>query len=256
MPRIYSIIRTIILIVGILILAVGIWLDVTWLPHHLTTAFYVANVLPGLLLIGTWYLAPKSSDRPWAIARSVGFGVFVAIVALVFAVFLNFGAGLIVGATTPVRDIARYEETLKDYGEYFGEELVAHFPSHIPDNATRVTFYYLPSFLQGGSLLRLRCRLPSSQIDAVLHEYVPNAKQIQTSTGSILESSTRLDPIPVSRTWILSEEDSEMAHEPEGFLLLILGGEPYQPEDWNHGETYGVAVSTERQEVIYWSEFW
>jgi hypothetical protein len=145
MPRGHSVIRTIVLIAGILILAVGLWLDVTWLPHRLTATFYLVNVFPGLWLIGVWFLAPKSSDRPRAFAGFIGFGVFVAFVVLVFAVFLNFGAGLIVGATTPMRDVARYEETLTDYGEYCGEELVAHFPSHIPGNATQVTFYYLPS---------------------------------------------------------------------------------------------------------------
>lgn len=33
---------------------------------------------------------------------------------------------------------------------------------------------------------------------------------------------------------------------------------PYHtsPVDWNHGCTYGVAVSLEAQEVMYWMEDW
>jgi hypothetical protein len=243
----YSIIRTALLVAGVLVLAVGLWLDVQWFSYHLTTLFYVINVLPGLLLIGSGILASKSPQRNW---RFIGLGIFGAFVSLVFAFYANFGAAMIIGATTPVRDPARYEEIL---GDYDNEKLVTHFPPHIPNDATQVTFYYSPPFLQGGSLLKLHCKLPSPQVDAVLQEYLPAAREIRSGTGDVLESS---EPGYVPTVLFFYEEDSEIVPVPEDFLVLILDAEPYEPGDWNHGYIYGVAVSTERQEVIYWTERW
>ena len=247
MPKIYSTIRTIILVAGILILAVGIWLNVQWFPHHLTTVFYVINILPRFSLIASCFLASRFSQKTWAV---MGLGIFVAFLGIVLAFYANFGAAMIVGATTPIRDTAQYEKILA----YYDEELVAHFPTHIPDDATRVTFYYLPPFMQGGAHLQLRCKLPSFQIDAMLQKYLSTAKQIQNSTGDIVESSNEQGYIPSPSFFY--EENSETVSIPEDLLVLILDAEPYEPGNWNHGYSCGVAVSTEKQEVIYWAERW
>jgi hypothetical protein len=253
MPKIYSVIRTTVLAAGILILAVGLWLDVEWFPHSLSPVFYIINIFPGFMLMGSWFfassLASKFPQRYW-VWTFFGFGILVTLFGLILALYANFGVAMIMGVTTPIRDTAQYEEIL----EYDDDELVSHFPPHIPGNATKVAFYYSPPFMQGGSHLQLHCKLPSPQIDAVLEEYLPAARQIQDGTGNVLESSNEQSYIP--STSLFYEENSETVPMPEDFLVLILDAEPYESGNWNHGYIYGVAVSAERQEVIYWTERW
>src|SRR4051812_8226845 len=44
-----------------------------------------------------------------------------------------------------------------------------HFPDRIPSTAKDATFFYLPHFLQGAAVLRLRLTLPSAEITEIAH---------------------------------------------------------------------------------------
>ena len=242
-----------VLIAGIAILMLGLGLDVVWFLRDPRVApLHVINVLPGLLLLTVWYLASAFPRRRWLL---LGLGLLVTLLGVGFTILVNLGAAAWEAATTSVDDVARYEAVLGDLG-HPNERLVAHFPVHIPENATQVMFYYLPAFLQGGANLQLRCKLPSSEVDSVLQRYLATAQQVQNSRGDVIEAKGDYHPLPTPS--FRNEDDSGFAPLPEGFLVLVLDAKPYRtdPVDWNHGYSYGVAVSTERQEVIYWAEYW
>jgi hypothetical protein len=107
---------------------------------------------------------------------------------------------------------------------------------------------------QGGALLKLHCELPAPQVDAVLQEYLPAAREIRNGTGDILEPSSELGYVPAVSFFY--EENFQVVPVPQDFLVLILDAEPHEPGNWNHGYIYGLAVSTERQQVIYWMKRW
>jgi hypothetical protein len=52
-----------------------------------------------------------------------------------------------------------------------------------------------------------------------------------------------------------------VAHFPDDFEIMIF--DPVLPESeraeghyWNHGKSHGVAISTNRNEIVYWAEAW
>jgi hypothetical protein len=176
--------------------------------------------------------------RQWFIVPAT----LLTLTIIVCAVIGNGIARNFTSALEPTTDISKYEELLHDYSS----ELTQHFPDHIPENATQVRFYYLPAFMQGGSFLQLRCKLPLGEVNALLTRYRPIARQVGTSAQ--IQASAK---IPLTSF----EGQTNLASD---FQILILGGEPGKtnPVDWNHGYTYGLAISIQRQEVIYYADYW
>jgi hypothetical protein len=243
-----------ILITGIVILILGLALDVLWLlkTDWGISRLHLINLLPGTLVIAVWFLASAFPQRRQLLIR---LGVVIAFLGVGYAIIMNLGAALWDVATAEVTDVARYEDTL-EYLDYPDSKLVAHFPAHILENATETRFYYLPKFLQGAMYLQLRCKLPISEVDSIFQQYFEVARQIQNSNGDVVQVRDDDDrlPTPLFR----NEENDSFAPLPESYSVIILDAEPVQtdPDNWNHGYSYGVAVSVERHEVIYWSEYW
>lgn len=232
----------IVLIFAIALLLGGALLDWYWLPNtSLSAPILWINFIPGLMLLGAWCLSVWFSRwRRWFIAS----GILLTVIAIGVAGFLNWGAASFEEAIASVTDVARYASIVGDGSN----PLTAHFPRSIPDTASEVHFYYQPAFLQGGSTLLLRCHLPSSEIEALAQKYRPAA--IQVSTG--LTSNADLNYFPHALT--SGTAAIGYATLPADFQVLVLGASP--PEQWNHGDSYGIAISTTRQEVIFWAETW
>lgn len=227
------------LLASVLLLAGGLWFNIQWIAQKPSPVLYLINFAPGLILIGAWFLASRfPRQRGWFIVP----GVLLTLAAIVFAYFTNGIVGYIVASTTPIFDVNQYEAIVQSYGP----KLTPHFPPHIPSDATGVKFYYEPAFLQGGSYLQLRCRLPADEIAALLEQYLPIAKEVRSSNEMAVNND-----IPLTSFY----GEMQLAGD---FRILILGGEPYKtnPVDWNHGYTYGLAISTQRQEVIYYADYW
>ena len=45
---------------------------------------------------------------------------------------------------------------------------------------------------------------------------------------------------------------------PDDYEILVLNAEPGGTPDfqWNHGYSYGVAISLKESEIVYWTEYW
>jgi len=237
------------LFVGVLTLIGGVWLNLRSFRQfpNMTLTGYLINLLPGLLLLLSWILAARFHKWRWLL---IGLGLLVALLASGVALILHSVGEYLMAVTTPEQDVGKYEEILASYPEAW----VAHFPRQVPENATRVRFYYLPAFLQGGSSLQLHCRLPESEVDFLLEQYQPVAKKTENGLGEIITAVDKQIDFPSTR--FHSQENSESGHLPADFLVLTLGGEPFEAEDWNHGHIYGIAISTLRQEVTFWAEYW
>lgn len=113
-------------------------------------------------------------------------------------------------------------------------------------------FYYQPKFLQGSAALQLCCKLPPTEVDSILELYLSTVRQVENGTGDVIKAEDEQNPL--RGALFRDERNKDFAPLPEDFLILILDATP--PENWNHGCSRRVAVSTKRQEVIYWAECW
>jgi hypothetical protein len=150
-----------------------------------------------------------------------------------------------------VTDVAQYSETLAQLGDYVPSR---HFPQTIPPDATEVRFYFLPSFLQGGTIMQLRLKLPVDQIDELYSQFGNAA--IHTFVGGDTNIHANLpDGVP---TTFFYTSDSDQPSFPVTYEIIVLGAEPYGKPDliWNHGISYGVAIDKSSSVIVYWLEDW
>lgn len=205
--------------------------------------------LPASLWLGTHFLAQRKSL--WHIAT-----FFLAILG-------SFGLGLLIlitpalrefsEQTAPVTDPARYNEILT--GRWEDEkDLVSHFPRWIPKDATQVRFSFEQGFLQGGSHLQLRCHLPAERI-AELHDQFA---KFTTKSFFGAPSHTDLNSVYMPSTYFhTADQPHPDANFPDDFEVMIFDPVPQDNNvDWNHAHSHGVAISKQRNEIVYWAESW
>ncbi len=233
---------------GILLLVFGLWIDVQWFSAKPSPTLYLINLLPGLLLIFVWYRASKTVDRRWSV---IVLGVLITLVVSFFVVFLNLSAGAFLASTTTITDVSQYDEIRQQMGD---SELTQHFPSSIPENASDVKFEYLPKFLQGGAHIQLRLQLPQNEIADLLKEYRSKAK-FNFVGGDRYEHSNEPSGVPTTYFHTSGIDDRSF---PDTYEIFVLNAQPGGTPDfqWNHGYSYGVVISLEKSEIIYWAEYW
>jgi len=241
----YRIVLYILFTLGILVIGAGICLNVYWVKHEPSWMLYVLNMLPGLVFLAIWFVGKNIHKWRWFL---VGLGVPIAIVFSGFVTFCNIGASLWLDITTPDTDPGCYESVLERY-HYPKTEWISHFPAKIPENAMNVYFHHLQGFLQGAMILQVRYTLPPEEVNSLLERSIGKAIQIRNGQ---YESFNTLGPneIPSTYLYVGPEEDW-----PEDFKVMVLDAEDYT-SNWNHGFSYGVAISTERNEVVYWATDW
>lgn len=238
----------VVLVAGILLALFGFWLNLQWFSERPAANIYIINMFPGGLLLFTWYLASSHQDKRWLyIAAGVLFTVLVSI----YAAFINLAGAAFLAMITPNTDLAEYYELSSEFGD---SELTRHFPVPIPENATNIRYESLPQFMQGGGHLQLRFNLPPSEIEELLMEYRGQA-QYTFIGGARGDHQTEAGGVPTTNFYT-NETDS--LSFPDDYEILVLDAEPGgQPgHEWNHGYSYGVIISLERSEIIYWVEYW
>lgn len=149
--------------------------------------------------------------------------------------------------------ISQYQRVLKVLNHKRNER-VQHFPNEIPQVATNAELNYKPRFLQGGELLYLKYDADTEHINQLEIKY----KEIAQWTGptAFLEQGQYLG---INNT---SFDLIGFNTLPEYFTIYVIDSKPYKhsvpdkPENWNHGYTYGLAISKETNTVIYFYENW
>lgn len=169
------------------------------------------------------------------------------IVVLGFLSFCTFIFMAFQEATTVTNDIDRYERVLKLTG-YPNNELIKNFPNKIPENAKSIEFSYCPAFLQGGENFDLKFEADSDSINNYSDEFLKKAKWI----GKWSDNKTKNNGI-ISGTFDVLDYHGDL---PEDFTMYLFDSKSYQPNDWNHGYLSVVAISKQRNEIIFHSEQW
>jgi hypothetical protein len=155
------------------------------------------------------------------------------------------------GLPGEISDPSEYSRIMQEAGDV---PALAHFPTAIPKDAELVRFHFHPSVFQGGTALQLRVRLPGSEVEAIRLEFIDKAKYIYSAQ---MENDGISQDEEVRTTGFYTGDDSS-SEFPDAFEILVLNAEYLGSDDapWNHGVSYGIAVSIADSEIVYWYEDW
>ena len=236
------------LYIGIFLIVLGLISDILWFSKRPALYAYLLNLFPGLSLLLTWYLSSRYTDKRCVF---VGFGTILTIVITVFTIFSNIAGLVVVSAINPVVDSSQYYEVRKQLGD---SELIKHFPDSIPSNATNVVFYYFGGFMQAGASLQLRIELPKDNIADLQNVYHSKAKYI--FYGGYNNDHANMPEGIRTTSFLTSGTDQYLF--PDNYEILVLDAQYLGSTgfEWNHGFSYGVVISLEESEIIYWAEDW
>jgi len=170
----------------------------------------------------------------------------ILIIAFSGTSFFAFMHLLVDAATTTTTDIDKYERILKMKG-YPDNFWVEHFPDKIPENAENIVFRYNPRFLQGGETFALKFKTDSGSIENYINKFYEKAKW----TGTFSDNNPKANGI-------FSNTFDKLGYKelPEDFTIYVIYSEAYRPYNWNHGAFSLVAVSQQRNEIIFLEENW
>jgi hypothetical protein len=137
------------------------------------------------------------------------------------------------------------------------QEFVAHFPPEIPGDASLKKFSHFPGFLQGGAHIQLRLRLPPERIRKLYNEFV--AQRTKSFFGG--DGNRHMNEKEGMPTTSFQTGDTDGGSFPNDYEIMIFDRvlpDSERPPGfyWNHGRSHGVAISTNRNEIIYWAESW
>lgn len=152
------------------------------------------------------------------------------------------------GATESVTELEEYETLIAELrGENVDSPLLQHFPNTVPESAIKPRLYFLPGFLQGGTIFQLSLELPLDEFEAEKGKF--RAQSIHLFQAGISEP-----PIPEPELHF----ESVQVSFPNTYQFIVLGAHPHGNENfiWNHGSIYGVAIDQEAQRIVYWLEDW
>lgn len=161
------------------------------------------------------------------------------------------GYVLLLISTEPVVNPAAYEYTLHELN-YPRNELIAFFPEEIPEGAQDISFWHNYPFLQGGKRLSLSFTADEEYISSEIERFSAEAKWAGThaeANGLNNEVSWESYPELGESTYLL----------PDDYTIYILYSRPYMDSGdhiWNHGEVCSVAISDEKNRILYQMEDW
>lgn len=146
-------------------------------------------------------------------------------------------------------------------GAHSGYPLLNHFPAEIPKEATKMRFYFQPGVMQGGTTFQLRLALPRSTI-ADLDQTYSKLKTKSFWGGDINWHMSGKDGMPT--TFFHTNDNAETYENrlfPPDYEIMIFDpllteSERSQSRLWNHGQSHGVAISRQRNEIVYWAQWW
>ncbi len=194
---------------------------------------FLMFLLPGVLVLGAALLSARWPKNKWLHgAGLMGF----ACAATVFFV-LSLGLEMWVSAQ-PVSDIRAYEKILNQWKSW-APEMVSHFPQSVPADADDISFYFFPGVLQADAEIQLRFRTTPEKILAY-YEHFSGMKTRSDFGMTLIHFSPRGGEGQI----IELGEDYE-----------VLGLNPEMEQIAEHVKEYGVIISREKNEIVFWAEW-
>lgn len=122
------------------------------------------------------------------------------------------------------------------------KNLLEHFPTKIPDNATDVQFYYYPQFLQGGMDMKLEFKASKEEINSYVDKYKDKSTYERNSNDSSL-----FNRYGISEKYGINLNENR--NDITIYVLKTTG-------PTNHGYLSFMAVNDEHTEILFQAERW
>lgn len=176
------------------------------------------------------------------------------------AVFVGFAVWFVLETKEATREVtspSRYQHVLTTIGypkpTILDVPTLGHFPATIPASATNVRFYYRPAYLQGSATLQLRCNLPAAELATLRDATKPRAISVQAGGDCFDALNAHTGPPTAS---FRDAANTSFAPLPADFEVYVLGAQttPLGDPAWDHWWSYGIAISMQRSEVVYWAQ--
>lgn len=177
--------------------------------------------------------------------------VIVAVVFAALAILVRHVGQSMIDVTDP----AEYRATLARVGyptpTAMNVPSLAHFPPQLSSRTVNPRFFYRPGWGQGGTLLQLRVTL---RPDAI-RQLAAQARSVATTTAARAATRPATAGAFAPSPFLLIRNATNTEFEPDGlpadFERFVYDSAAYGGD---RGWSYGVAVSEQRGEAIYWAE--
>lgn len=168
-------------------------------------------------------------------------------VAFGLAALIMVPGAMIYDAVSNVTDIGSYESVLER--SCFQDYLIADFPDKLPEDAKNAKLYYSPFAIgQGGQELGVCFQASTDAIREYTKIFSNKASWIGTESGA-----------EANQYGIVAGEfsclDGSAAGLSENCKVYVISSKPYSA-GWNHGEHSLVAISEQKNEIMFWASKW
>jgi hypothetical protein len=214
--------------------------------------FFLISLLP-IIVFG---IAFVGSRKPQTIVGQLARIALCAVLTVLWAVCVPVVEKFI-AMTTEITDPAKYEQIIREHwSAYETRELVNHFPGPIPEDAKDARFSY--QSLLFGSHIQLRHSTSPERIQE-LYEQFSKKKTKSFLGGNLNDHLNMKDGVPT--TFFYTSDKGESDRFPEDYEIMVLDPVPNEKNrsegpHWNHARCHGVAISKQRDEIVYWAERW
>ncbi len=248
--------RRVFLFLSLVFLIVGVLQCFKWVKWTSEISYFalLLNLLPFVMFGGFYLILRKWKKTMWLHASAV----VLCICALAFSARLVVRLESFIRARAEVTNIKKYEGILNEYWteEHMGYRgMVSHFPRPIPKGAKNVVFSFQPWFMQGGGHIQLRYSTDPKTIRALYEEF--SQRKTKSFFGGNRNDHMNVEEgMPTTFFYTNHTDDNEF---PDDYEIMIFDEVlKDRPEGfyWNHGRSRGVAISRERNEIVYWAEVW
>ena len=158
---------------------------------------------------------------------------------------------VLVGCLIKPRTETRTEKYSTLITEWTPTGLVAHFPNPLPATTSNIK---LSAFPGRGAWFQIRLTLPPAEVSKVYDDASKIAKDFYDGGTSYTSVNSKTNGLPGTA---FHTADKEQAEFPGDYRIFVFaaqdaGGTP----PFQSGKCYGVVVSKQRNEVIYYAESW
>jgi hypothetical protein len=132
--------------------------------------------------------------------------------------------------------------------------LVSHFPNPLPPTVSDVKLSAFTGFLQGGAWFQVRLTLPAAEVSKLYDEATKMAKDFYDGGTTYTSVNSKTNGLPGTSFYTSDNKQGEFPADYRVFVFAAQdagGNPPYQS-----GTCYGVVISKQRNEVIYYAERW
>jgi hypothetical protein len=130
--------------------------------------------------------------------------------------------------------------------------LVAHFPHSPPATASNVKLSAFPGFLQGGAWFQVRFTLPASEVAKIYDDATKIAKDFYDGGGVFESVNFKRDGLP--GTDFHTSDNQHQINFDKDYRIFVFDAQRSGGNTWEGGKCYGVVISKQRNEVIYYAE--